>query len=272
MSSSNLARGSAEFLQAQSHIYKHIFSFISSISLKCAVELGIPDIINSHSQPMTLPKLVSALQLPRSKTGHVHRLMRLLVHNGFFARESVDEATDQGYVLTHSARFLLKGSGSDLSPFVLSMLHPDLVLPWHVLGDSIKDDRATPFEAAHGTAFWEFQQKNKHFRELFNEAMASDSRLVSLVVKDCRAAFEGLDSIVDVGGGTGTTMKIISQEFPHLKCTVLDLPQVVAGLPSSPSFEFVAGDMFASIPSADAFLIKLVLHSLGDEECVKILK
>uniref|UniRef100_A0A7N0UYX1 O-methyltransferase dimerisation domain-containing protein n=1 Tax=Kalanchoe fedtschenkoi TaxID=63787 RepID=A0A7N0UYX1_KALFE len=83
MNTTNLARGSAEFLQAQYPIYKHIFSFISSLSLECAVQLSIPEIINSHNQPMTLPNLVSALRLPRSKTGHVHRLMRLLVHNGW---------------------------------------------------------------------------------------------------------------------------------------------------------------------------------------------
>ena len=86
--------------------------------------------------------------------------------------------------------------------------------------------------------------------------MASDSRLMSLVVKDYKPIFEGLGSLVDVGGGTGTVAKIISEAFPHMKCTVFDLPHVVANLKDSQNLKYVGGDMFQSIPSADAILFK----------------
>jgi hypothetical protein len=35
---------------------------------------------------------------------------------------------------------------------------------------------------------------------------------------------------------------------------------------------YVAGDMFASVPAADAYIMKHVLHDWNDEECVRILK
>ncbi|KAM3319514.1 hypothetical protein P3S67_006714 [Capsicum chacoense] len=37
-----------QVLAAQAHILNHTFNFINSMSLKCAIQLGIPDIIHSH--------------------------------------------------------------------------------------------------------------------------------------------------------------------------------------------------------------------------------
>jgi hypothetical protein len=78
--------------------------------------------------------------------------------------------------------------------------------------------------------------------------------------------FQGLCSLVDVGGGTGTVARIISEAFPHIKCTVFDLPHVVADLPETTNLKYVGGDMFRSIPSADAILIKVcnIFLSLQD--------
>ena len=80
---------------------------------------------------------------------------------------------------------------------------------------------------------------------------------MNLVVKDYKPIFEGLGSLVDVGGGTGTMGMIISEAFPHMKCTVFDLPHVVANLPASKNLKFVGGDMFQYIPPADAVLFKV---------------
>ncbi|MBA0694499.1 hypothetical protein Goari_004783 [Gossypium aridum] len=110
------------------------------------------------------------------------------------------------------------------------------------------------------------------FKALFHDAMRSDSQMMNLVVKDCEQVFEGLNSLVDVGGGTGTIARVISEAYPQLKCTVFDLPHVVASLPTTGNLNFVGGDLFQHIPSADAILMKLVLHAFGDEECIKILK
>ncbi|KAE8724108.1 hypothetical protein F3Y22_tig00010888pilonHSYRG00017 [Hibiscus syriacus] len=43
-----------ELLQAQAHIWIHIFSFINSMSLQCAIDLGIPDIIRNQGKPMII--------------------------------------------------------------------------------------------------------------------------------------------------------------------------------------------------------------------------
>jgi hypothetical protein len=70
--------------------------------------------------------------------------------------------------------------------------------------------------------------------------------------------------LVDVDGGTGNTGKIICEKFLELKYIVLDLPQVVSGLAgSNNNLSFVGGNMFKSIPQADAVLLKVcsVYHS-----------
>ncbi|CAM8979500.1 unnamed protein product [Rhodiola kirilowii] len=76
----------------------------------------------------------------------------------------------------------------------------------------------------------------------FNDAMASDARLVTKVLLEkCGAVFEGLESIVDVGGGTGTTALAIAKAFPDLSCINFDLPHVVAGLEGFENIEACRG-------------------------------
>ncbi|PHU01011.1 hypothetical protein BC332_30798 [Capsicum chinense] len=57
-----------------------------------------------------------------------------------------------------------------------------------------------------------------------------------------------------------------------MKCTILDFPHVVANMPQTKNLSFVGGDIFQSIPHADAILLKLVMHDWSDEDCVRILQ
>ncbi|KAF9683617.1 hypothetical protein SADUNF_Sadunf04G0032500 [Salix dunnii] len=264
--------GVSELFKAQCHLYKHIYYFIESMSLKCAVQLGIPDVIHKKNQPTTLPQLVSALNIPVSKANFLQRLMRILAHSGVFDITKIcEDQGGEGYVLTSSSRLLLKDSPANLSPAVLAVLDPVLLNPWFSLGEWIQGKERTPFETYHGTSFWEYGKRNIKFNNNLNEAMASDSQVASLVVKEHKEIFESVDSLVDVGG-TGALARSIADAYPHMKCTVLDLPQAVANLPESENLKFVGGDMFKSIPFADAIIMKSVLLNWSDEDCIKILK
>ncbi|CDP19708.1 unnamed protein product [Coffea canephora] len=125
---------------------------------------------------------------------------------------------------------------------------------------------------------------------MFNEAMASDNQLsVEVLMTKCMSVFEGLTTLADVGGGTGKVARAIAQNFPNIKCTVYDLPHVVANQEGAENLEFLAGDMFQSVPRANAILLKVtkailkssitifpanawILHDWNDEECVQILR
>ena len=260
MASSEISSG---LLEAQAHVWNHIFNFINSMSLKCAIQLGIPDIIHSHGKPMTLPDLVAKLPVHPGKTQSVYRLMRNLVQSGFFAAQTDHpNEEEEGYALTDASRLLLKDESLSIRPFLLAMLDPVLTKPWHYVSAWFQNDDPTPFHTAHERPFWDYASQETQLNNFFNEAMASDARLISTVlVKEGKDIFEGLNSLVDVGGGTGTVAKAIANAFPHLNCTVLDLPHVVSGLEGSNNLNYLAGDMFDAIPPADAVLLKVCMSN-----------
>ncbi|KAB1209855.1 Trans-resveratrol di-O-methyltransferase [Morella rubra] len=267
-------RQGTELLHAQAHTWNHILSFAKSMSLKCAVQLGIPDIIHNHGKPMTFSELIAALPIHPSKAGNVYRLMRFLVHSGVFAEEKSTEIDqEEGYLLTGVSRLLLKDDPLSLTPLLLFVLDPDMTKPWHHLTSWLQNDDPMPFDTAHGMTMWDYEGCDPKMAHLFQDAMASDTRLViSVVIDKCSDVLEGLESLVDVGGSSGTMTKAITDAFPNIECTVLDLPHVVAGLQDNANLKYVGGDMFEAVPPADAVLLKWILHDWNDEECVKILQ
>ncbi|KAH6836413.1 hypothetical protein C2S53_016113 [Perilla frutescens var. hirtella] len=259
-----------ELLDAQAHVYNHTFNFINSMSLNCAIQLGIPDIIHKHGKPMTLSQLADALPINKAKSHGLFRVMRILVHSKFFNKD-VDE--EEAYCLTQASRLLLRDDPISLAPYVISMIDPIMMDPFHNLSEWLQDECLNPFFTKHGKTFWELAGVDQNLNKKFNEAMACDAGFVtSILTTDCRQVFEGLESMVDVGGGTGETAKGIADAFPGLKCIVLDLPHVVGGLEGCENLRFFSGDMFESIPNADAIFLKWILHDWSDEDCVKILK
>ncbi|XP_035840851.1 trans-resveratrol di-O-methyltransferase [Helianthus annuus] len=267
-----------QLLHSQAHIWNHLFGFIHSMSLKCAIQLEIPDIIDRHGSPMLLSELVEALGIKPERTPFVYRLMCMLVHSGFFVKQSVstttcDDEEGEGYLLAPASRLLLKDEPLSVRPFLLLVLDPILVDPWQHISKWFQNNDVTPFHTAHGRMFWDLAGQEPKLNQLFNEAMASDARLVtSVILKHCGGVFEGIESIIDVGGGTGTVAEAIAKAFPNIRCISFDLPHVVNGLVGSKNLSYIGGDMFEAIPKADALLLKSILHDRSDEECIKILK
>lgn len=256
-----------ELLQAHAHVCHHINGNAISMFLKCAVELGIPDAIHAHGagKPLPLSRLVSSLPIPPSKAPSVRRLLRLLTHKGFFTvHPDLDGSGEDAYSLTPSSQLLLRSSPTSLASFVVGILDSSILSSFQLLSAWYRNEHAaTAAEMARGMPIWEWASANPQFNILFNEAMASDTSVVAKVLlTDCKAAFHGLRSLVDVGGGNGMFAMAIAEAFPHIKCTVYDLPHVVAAVPASPVVEAVGGDMFEHIPPADAVLLKVIMSIL----------
>ncbi|CAL4947403.1 unnamed protein product [Urochloa decumbens] len=280
-----------QLMQAQAELWNHVFAYTRSMSLRCAVELGIPDAVHRLGGAATVPELAAALSLPPSRAPYLRRLMRLLAHAGFFAS---DAAAAGSYALTPLSRLLVsapgpgaaggqgQAQGQGLSPFALAMLHPAIVSPsmslasWFRAADARTAAARVPFEAAHGGRdLWAVARGDREFSAAFNDAMACDGRFVmDVLVRDHPGVFRGLGSLVDVGGGSGGAARAIAAAFPHVRCSVLELPHVVAAVPESErgGVEFVAGDMFENVPKADAVLLKWILHGWDDEKCVRLLR
>ncbi|CAN0896765.1 Probable O-methyltransferase 3 [Linum grandiflorum] len=279
-----------EILGAQAHIWSWSFSQIIPMCVKCAVELGIPDAIhNNGGSAVPLSALISTLGIPPSKTEPFRCIMRILTHTaGLFTPEKQNregeelDSEEEFFSLNPSSRLLLssreeEGGGGKQTPSVLFFFQPMMQQPWTFLSTWLQDgEKRTTFEIANGTAsFWDYIGSRDPSGEMmasFYDTMINDSKMIGdIVVSRCKDVFEGLTSLVDVGGGTGAMAAAVSKGFPGIKCTVLDLPNVVKDLKSD-GLEFVGGDMFVSVPSADALLLKWVFHDWDEENCIKILK
>ncbi|KAK7247250.1 hypothetical protein RIF29_42129 [Crotalaria pallida] len=67
--------------EAQLDMYKYVFGFVEVAVVKCAIELGIAEAIESHGGPMTLSELSSTLGCDPSR---LNRIMRFLIHRKIF--------------------------------------------------------------------------------------------------------------------------------------------------------------------------------------------
>ncbi|XP_068664921.1 3'-hydroxy-N-methyl-(S)-coclaurine 4'-O-methyltransferase-like [Aristolochia californica] len=258
-------------VEAQAQLWKYIYGFAETLVLRCAVEMSLADIINNNGGPISLPQLASGLPFPEANPDALYRVMRFLVHLKIF-NEQENQSGEKLYGLEPAGKLLLRDAEKTMAPIILGGAHKDFTLPWHNMKDGLTKDGATAFEKTMGMTLWDYLAGDPSRSKMFNEVMACETKLLtSSLVQGCYQMFKGLESIVDVGGGNGTTIKAISKAFPHLKCTVFDLPHVISGSPEIPGVDRVPGDVFESVPAAQAILLKLVLHDWSDEDCVKIL-
>ncbi|XP_077211751.1 (RS)-norcoclaurine 6-O-methyltransferase-like [Tasmannia lanceolata] len=249
-------------------VWSHIVASMDSLVLKWALDLGIADIIHGHGEPMTLSQVGASLPVPCGNYDILRRLMRYLVHMKILGAQG-----DDLYQLTSASKFILNNDPKSLVPYARLIQQGD-ANKWHALGSLLEAKAsASTFEAVNGEDMWSYAAKHAEQNKLFNEAMACDARLVTpALINGCRDIFLGIKSLVDVGGGTGTASRGIAMAFPHIKCSILDLPHVVETIPDYPDVERVAGDMFSFIPHNDTVMLMKILHDWDDEDCVKILK
>ncbi|KAJ3707139.1 hypothetical protein LUZ61_010844 [Rhynchospora tenuis] len=254
-------------LQAQAGLWNLTFGYLKTMSLRCALDLGIPKAIDNNGQPMSLSELHSVLSLPPSKKSHLFRLMRLLTHFGFFVDNSnAGACTEAVYDLTAQSRLVIqKNESANMLPFIRCSLDNKWLKPsLHMADWFMQDSKQIPFELANGCTLWEIASREPAVNKMFNDAMVSSSCLFNdIIVKKGDEIFKGIESLVDVGGGNGAMAEVIAKNFPHVRCTVLDLPHVVHGKPNDGIVKFVSGDMFDYVPSADVVLLKVekILHS-----------
>lgn len=92
--------------------------------------------------------------------------------------------------------------------------------------------------------------------------------------------FNKFSSLVDLGGNDGSFIIPILNKHKNLKGIVFDLPILQSHIQHNieqnklqSRLSFVSGSLFHdTIPSADCYLIRLVLHDFSDEACLRILK
>lgn len=258
--------------QAQEDIWKCICGFTEMAVVKCAIELGISDFLETHQEPITLNQLSSALGCSASNN-YLHRIMRFLINRGIFKEVFIGHG-EMGYAQTPVSRLLRRDGQNSMAALVLLESSPVMLAPWHYLSARVLEkEKTATFSAVHGKDVWEYAKNNPEHSKLINDALACHARVTMRVIIDnCAEIFKGIESLVDVGGGNGTTLGMLVKPFPWISGINFDLPHVVSVAPHYHGVAHVEGDMFDSVPNAQAAFLMSVLHDWGDEECIQILK
>uniref|UniRef100_A0A0E0GZI1 O-methyltransferase domain-containing protein n=1 Tax=Oryza nivara TaxID=4536 RepID=A0A0E0GZI1_ORYNI len=276
-----------DMLQGHIELHHHLFGYLKSMALRCAADLGVPSAIHRRGGAAMISDIAADTGVHPAKLPHLRRIMRVLTGAGIFAAndepsspadQDGDAAGETVYTLTPPSRLLVGDHATcNMAPMMRFLVRPEVAAVFFGLDAWLRDGdtgAATLYQAAHGgVPAWEMTKRDSSYSRALNEACAGDTSFVmDIAVREGGDVFRGLSSLVDVGGGHGAAAMAIARAFPHIKCSVLDLPQAISEAPADGTVNFVAGNMFEYIPPANAVFLKYVLHCWGEEDCIKILQ
>lgn len=256
-----------------------MFAYNVSMVLRAAIQLGLLDALNAAGgQALTPDELAEKVETSNKAevAGSVDRILRYLscfnVVNCSSEAAGPDDTLVRRYTTGPLCRWLTKDNvDGTLSPFAMFIVDPDHLLPWHHIAEAVTAGGPSAFERTQGWPYYEYMGKNQRLSTLFDNAMAQHSVILVTKMLERFKGFEGVQRLVDVGGGTGSTLGMITSKYKHMTGINYDLPHVIAqGLPL-PGVEHVAGDMYESIPTGDAVLLQWMTLTLNDDECTRIL-
>jgi caffeic acid 3-O-methyltransferase len=95
-----------------------------------------------------------------------------------------------------------------------------------------------PFNRVHGTHAFEYPGLDPRFNQVFNTAMLNHTTIVMKQILEVYKGFEQLKLLVDVGGGLGVTLNLITSRYSHIKGINFDLPHVIQHAPPYPGIIF----------------------------------
>jgi predicted transcriptional regulator len=248
-----------------------IFGRWRSQILYAGVKLGVFDYVNSV--PKNALEIAKHLNLDYSLA---YRLLRALG-----SLDLLREHADRCFSVTEQGELLGKDHPRTLRGIALLEEGNEHYAIWKHLPAMIIDGKQDGFLREYGKKLFEYTDSNLPYREVFNQAMSSYSRIQTGWILE---ALDGYDfskirHICDVGGGQGHLLCSILVKYPQITGMVLELENVInnkellwaSKMGVQDRCTYVAGNMFDQVPKADAYIMKMILHDWSDDECIKIL-
>jgi hypothetical protein len=257
--------------------------------LYAGVCLGIFDVLKRG--PLACSEICCELKL-NGRNGY--RLLRALATIGllrelpaeqaFGERLAADYVNDDGarfFTLTEAGECLCAGHPSGLRELALLQQGPEHTAIWRHLPDMIRDGWQNGFRREYGATAFEYADAHLDYSRIFDAAMASYSAQQATAAVEALRDFDfsGVETVCDVGGGRGTLLETLLQAHPQFRGIVLERSSVIENAAASEhricapgNWSYQRGDMFQSVPSADLYLLKLILHDWDDEQSVRILE
>ncbi len=255
------------------HVTSLIFGRWRSQILYAAAELRLFDHLDRNRRQSA----GVVAERARLDPGLLYRLMRALAALGL-----LDESDEREFTLTEAGHLLSTGAEGSLLYMALLEEGPEHYAIWKHLPAMVRDGRQNAFLREYGKGAFEYANENERYASVFMEAMSSFSGVQTKLALEALRGHDVSDlrTWCDVGGGHGHLLCSILIEHPHLQGTVLDLAAVVSQtndlwarkMDVEDRCRYAAGDMFADVPAADAYSLKMILHDWSDDECVTILR
>jgi hypothetical protein len=265
------AHAASSAVPPQARVLQMVMGGWVSRAITEATKFGVPDIIKEHG-PLTAAEIVAkggVAVVPDA----LERLLRACASLGLFTEDTAGRfgATELSEPLTSDAPESIKKLVEASGGHWLRILYE--------LSGAVTTGRSQA-DKIYGMGWWDFLNANPKEMEDFGESMKANS-LNSLrgVLEHCD--FSGVRTVADVGGGFGHLAVALLEKYPALHATVVDVPELtplarqrfsVTAPAISGRLEYVGGNMFESVPPAEVYIMKHIIHDWTDERCLQLLR
>lgn len=245
-----------------------ILGYCRSQSLAIVGRLGVPDLLEGG--PRTVDDLARECGADASS---LLRMMRALAVDGIF--EHREERT---FAQNEMSRTLTTDHPQSVRWFAAAMCDYAHWQSWGRSYDAVREGKSQT-RAVLGMTHWEYFAEHPEEADRFGKAMSNMSGQATAAIQE-HYDFGGLSTIVDVGGSRGALVLELLENYPGLRATIFDLPEVaeatrtaLVGHPHEDRVTVEAGSFFESVPAGhDAYVLKHILHDWPDEKCREILR
>ncbi len=202
----------------------------------------------------------------------LYRVLRALASIGVFS-----ETAPRNFINTPVSELLRSGTNGSARDMVLWMSDQFHFRVYGELMHSVKTGEPLVKKVTGFDAF-EYFARDKAEGDVFHAAMSSFSEIEAPAILEAYD-FSGLGTLADVAGGHGMLLGGILQKHLDLRGVLFDLPDVVAAAHSrieslglSSRCQVLGGDFFESVPAADSYVMKHIIHDWDDARAITILK
>ncbi|TYK13750.1 caffeic acid 3-O-methyltransferase-like [Cucumis melo var. makuwa] len=210
------------------------------MTLQAVFELGVFDIIAKAGDGAELSATQIANEITNANpdaASMIDRMLRLLASHsvvGCFVGFDEDGKMQRLYSLNPISKYYVRNKDGVSVAFNLSLIQDKVFLDsWSELKNAVIEGEV-PFKRAHGVHCFEYCGLDPRFNQIFNAAMRNHSTMfIDKIVKSYKG-FENIKQLVDVGGGLGVCLQIITSTYPSIKGINFDLPHVIQKAPSYP--------------------------------------
>lgn len=204
-----------------------------------------------------------------TKPDPTFRLLRGLATIGVVLE---DEQEAQRFTLTEMGALLTSGHPTSMVDQVLLEAGYEHVSMWTHLAENLVTGEMAPTKVfGQDNYFGLFDSRPGHL-ETFSRAMSSYTAAETAMILSMETLdLSGVRTMVDVGGAFGALLTAVLERHADMSGILFDRPDVVERVEATERMQVQAGDFFESVPSADGYLIKHILHDWDDDQCLAIL-